>query len=98
MSATLSSNQSCCRLPVLPRVDCEESRWTEERACRSRVRFEVQFDVVVVDMRDKDWAMTLRCSSQVFWLWAACTLSLCIGFCLAAGGRKVSCNVERIRQ
>ena len=31
-------------------------------------------------------------------LWAACTLSLCIGYCLRVGGRTVSHNVERIRR
>ena len=70
----------------------------EEIACLSIVRFEVQFNVVVVDMLDKHWAMALRSSSQTFSLWAACTLSLCLGFCLRAGGRTVSRNVERIRR
>ena len=70
----------------------------------------MQFNVVVVDMWDKDWAMILRSSSLMFWLWAACTFyivyiqysyiqhSLYIGFCLRAGGRTVSCNMERIRR
>ena len=60
------------------------------------VRFEVQLNAVVVHMWDKDWAMALRSSSLMSWLWAACTLSLCIGFCLRAGGRRVSRSVERI--
>ena len=83
---------------MLPRVDCEAIRRAEERSCHSIVRFEVQFNVVVVDMWDKDWAMALRCSSLMFWLWAAYTLSLCLGFCLRAGGRTDSRNVERIRR
>ena len=70
----------------------------EERACHSIVRFEVQFNVVVVDVWDKDLEMALRSSSLMFWLWASCTLSSCIGFCLRAGGRTVSRNVERIRR
>ena len=73
-------------------------RRVEERACHSIVRFEVQFNVVVVDMWGNDLAMALRSSSLMFWLWAACTLSLCLGFCLRAGGRTVSRNVERIRR
>ena len=60
------------------------------------VRFEVQLNVVVVDMWDKDWAIALRSSSLMLWLWAACTLSLCIGICLRAGGRRVSRNFQRI--
>ena len=52
-----------------------------ERACHSIVRFDVQLDVVVVDMWDKDLATALRGSSLKSWLWAACTLSLCIDFC-----------------
>ena len=83
---------------MLPRVDCEAIRRVEERACHSIARFEVQFNVVVVDMWDKDWAMALRSSSLMLRLWAACTLSLCIGFCLRAGGHTVSRNVERIRR
>ena len=83
---------------MLPRVDCKAIRKAEERACHSRVRIEVQFNVVVVDMWDKDWAMALHSSSLIFWLWAACTLSLCIGFCLRAGGWTVSRNVEQIRR
>ena len=59
---------------ILPRVDCEAIRRGEERACHSTARNEVQFNVVVVDMWDKDWAMALRSSSLIFWLWAACTL------------------------
>ena len=35
---------------MLPRVDCEAVRRVEERACHSIVRFEVQFNVVVIDM------------------------------------------------
>ena len=83
---------------MLPKVDCDAIRKAKERACHSIVRFEAQFNVVVVDMWDKDWAMTLRSSSLMFCLWAACTLSLCIGFCLRAGGRTVSRNVQRISQ
>ena len=98
MSVALSSKQSWCRLSMLPRVDCEAIRRAEERACHSIVRFEVQFNVVVVDMWNKDWAMTLHSSSLMSWLWSACTLSLCIGFYLRAGGRQVSRNVERIRR
>ena len=98
MSGALSLNQSCCRLSMLPRVDCEAIRQAEERACHSIVRSEVHFNVVVVDMWGKDWAMALRSSSLMYWLWAACTLSLCIGCCLRAGGRTVSCNVEQIRR
>ena len=56
----------------------------------------MQLNVVVVDMWDKDWTMALCSSSLMFWLWAACTLSLCLGFCLRAGGLTVSHNVERI--
>ena len=80
---------------MLPRIDCEAIRRAAERALE---RFEVQFIVVVVHMLDKDWAMTLRSSSLMFWLWAVCTLSLCIGFCLRAVGRTVSRSDERIRQ
>ena len=58
------------------------------------VRFEVQFNVVVVDMWDRDWSMTLRSSSLMFWLWAACTLSLCLFCCLRAGGLTVSRNMD----
>ena len=50
---------------MLPRVDREAVRRAEERACHSIVRFEVQFNVVVADMWDKDWAMALRSSSDV---------------------------------
>ena len=98
MTEALSSNQSWCRLFMLPRVDCEAIRRAEERAFHSMERFEVQFNVVVVDMRDKHWSMALRSSSLMFWLWAACTLSLCLGFCLHAGGRTVSRSMERIRR
>ena len=59
---------------MLPRVDCEAVRRSEERACHSILRFEVLFNVVVVDTWDKDWAMTLRSSSLMSCLWAACTL------------------------
>ena len=83
---------------MLPRVDCEAIRRAEERACHSIVQFEVQLNVVVVDMWDKDWAMALRSSSLMFWLWAACTLSLFNGFCLRACGRTASSNVDRIRR
>ena len=83
---------------MLPRVDCKAIRRAEERACHSIVRFEVEFNVVVVDLWDKYWAIALHSSSLMFWLWAACTLTLCIGFCLRAGGRTVSRNVERIRR
>ena len=83
---------------MLPRVDCEAVRRAEERACLSMVRFEVQFNVVVVDMWDRDWSMALRSSFLMFWLWAAFTLSLCLGFCLRAGGLTVSRNVEQIRR
>ena len=69
----------------------------EERACHSIVGFEVQFHVVV-DVWDKDKAMALRSSSLMFWLWAACTLSLCLGFCLRADDRAGSRNVEWIRR
>ena len=58
----------------------------------------MQFNVVVVDMWDKDWAMALHSSSLMSWQWAACTLSLHIDFCLRAGGRTVSRNVEQIRR
>ena len=60
---------------MLPRVDCEASRRTEERACHSIVRFQVQLNVVVLDMWDKYWAKALHSSSLMFWLWAACTLA-----------------------
>ena len=83
---------------MLPRVDCKAIRSAVERACHSMVRFEVQFNVVVVDMWDRDWTMALRSSSLVICLWAACTLSLCIGFFLRAGGRTASRNVEWVRQ
>ena len=83
---------------MLPRLDCEAVRRAEERACHSIVKFEVQFNVVVVDMLDKDWSMALRCSSLMFWLWASCTLSLCLGFCLRSGGLTVIRSVERIRR
>ena len=82
----------------LPRVDCKAIRWAEERACHYIGRFEVQFNVVVVDMWDKHWAMALRSSSLMFWLRAACTLSLCLGFYLPAGGLTVSRDVEQIRR
>ena len=83
---------------MLPRVNCEAIRRAEEEACHSIVRFEVQFNVVVVGMWDKDWSMALRSSSQMVWLLVACTLSLCLGICLPAGGRTVSHSVERIRR
>ena len=83
---------------MLPRVDCEAVRRAEEGACHSIARFEVQFNVIVVDMWHKDWAMALSSYSLMFRLWAACTLSLCIGFCLRAGCLTVSRNVERIRR
>ena len=83
---------------MLPRVDCEATRRADGRSCHSIVRFEVQLNVVVVGMWDKDWAMALRSSYLMLCLWAACTLSLCIGFCLRAGGLTVSRNVERIRR
>ena len=79
---------------MLLRVDCEAIRRAEERAFHPIVGFEVQFNVVVVDMWDKGWATELRISSLMFWLWAACTLSLCLGFCLRAGGRTFNRNVE----
>ena len=75
---------------MLPRVDCEAIGRAEERACHSIVRFEVQLNVVVVDMWDNDWAMALRSSSLVYLLWAVCTLSLCLGSCLREGGQTVS--------
>ena len=53
---------------MLPSVDCEAVRRAEEGACHSMVRFELQFNVVVVDMWDKDWAMALRSSSLMSWL------------------------------
>ena len=54
-------------------LNCEAIRRAKERACHSIVRFEVQFNVVVVDRWDKDLAMALRNSSLMFWLWVACT-------------------------
>ena len=75
---------------MLPRVDCEAIRRAEERACHSIVRLEVQFNVVVVDMRDKDCAMALCSSSLMSLLWAACTLSSCLAFCQRAGGRQLA--------
>ena len=81
---------------MLPRVYSEAIRRAEERACHSIAKLEEQFNVVVVDMWDKDSSMALHCSSLMLRLWAACTLSLCLGFCLRAGGRTVSPNVERI--
>ena len=83
---------------MLPRVDCGAIIWAEERACHSIVKFNAQFYVVVVDMWGKDLAMALRSFSLMFWLWAACSLSLCIGFCLRAGGRTARRNVKRIRR
>ena len=80
---------------MLPRVDCEAIRSAEERACHSIVRVEVLFNVVVAYMWDRDWVMALRSSSLMFLLWAACTLSLCIGFCLRAGGRTASRNFRK---
>ena len=50
---------------MLPMVDCEAVRRAEERACHTMVRFEVQFNVVVVDMWDRDWSIALRSSSDV---------------------------------
>ena len=50
---------------MLPRVDCRASRRAEERDCHSIVRFEMQFNVAVVDMWDTDLAMVLRSSSDV---------------------------------
>ena len=81
---------------MLPRVDCEAIRRAEERACHSMAWLEVQFNAVVVDRWDSDWAMALRRSSLMFVLRAACTLSLYLGFCLRAGGLTVSRNMERI--
>ena len=52
ISAAFSSNQFFWRLTMLPRVDCEAIRRAEERTCHSIVRFEVQFNVVIVDMLD----------------------------------------------
>ena len=83
---------------MLPRVYCEAIRRVEERACHSIVRFEVQFSVVLIDMWDKDLSVAMHSSSLMFWLWAACTLSLCLGFCLRAGGRTVSRSMEQIRR
>ena len=51
---------------MLPRVDCDAIKRAEERACHSMVGFEVQFNVVVVDMWDSDWSMALRSSSLMF--------------------------------
>ena len=98
MSVALSSNQFLCRLSMLPRVDCEAIRRADERACHSIVKFKVQFNVVDVDMWDKDWAMALHSSSLMFILLAVCTLRLCLGFCQRAGGRKASRSVEWIRR
>ena len=81
---------------MLTRVDYEAIRMAEERACHSMARFEVQLNVVVVDMWDIDWSMALRSSPLISWLRAACTLSLCLGFCLRADGQTVSRNVERL--
>ena len=50
---------------MLPRVDCEAIKRAEERACHSIVRFGVQFNVVIVDMWDRDLAMALHSSSDV---------------------------------
>ena len=83
---------------MLQKFDCDAIRRAEERTCHFIVRLEVQFNVVVVDMLDKDWAMALRSSSLMFCLWVACTLSLCNGFCLRAGGRAVSRFDERIKR
>ena len=83
---------------MLPRVDCEAIKRAEERACHSMVRFVMQFNVVVVDMWGRDWSMALRSSSLMFWLRAACTLSLRLGFCLRADGLTVTRNMERIRR
>ena len=51
---------------MLPTVDCEATRRAEERACHSIARFEVQFNEVVVDMLEKDWAMALASTSMCF--------------------------------
>ena len=67
---------------MLPTVDCEAVRRAEERACHSKVRFEEQSNVVVVDMWDRDLSMAFHSSSLMFGLWAACTLSLCLDFSL----------------
>ena len=83
---------------MLPKVDCDAVGRAEERACHSIVRFEVQLNAVVVDMWDRDWSMALRSSSLMFWLWAACTLSLCLGFCLRTSGLTVIRKMERIRR
>ena len=53
---------------MLLRVDCEAIRRAEERACHSIVRFEVQLNVVVVDMWEKYWTMALRSSSLMFFV------------------------------
>ena len=83
---------------MLPTLDRNAVRRAEDRACHSIVRIEVQFNVEVVDMWDRDCSMELRSASLMFWLLAACTLSLCLGFHLRAGGLTVSHNVERIRR
>ena len=67
-----------------------------QRACHSIVRFEVQFNVVVVDLWDKALAIALHSSSLMFWLWVECTLSLHIVFGLRAGSRTVGRNIYRI--
>ena len=82
--------------------DCQESIGKHpfvcvKSTCHSIVRLEMHFDIVVVRTQDKVLSMALHSSSQIFWLWAALTLSLCIGFCLLAGGRTVSHNAGRIR-
>ena len=64
---------------MLPRVDWEAIKMAEERACHSIARFVMQFNVVVVGMWEKDCAMALHSSTLMFWLRAACTLSLCLG-------------------
>ena len=51
---------------MLPRDDCEAIRRAVERDCHSIVRFDAQFNVVVVVMWDQDWAMALRSSSLMF--------------------------------
>ena len=83
---------------MLPMVDSEACSKADERACLSIVRIEEMFDVLVADMLDKAWAMALRSLSLMFWLQAACTMSLCNGFRLLTGSWAVSRNVERIRR
>ena len=82
---------------MLPTVNCNEIRRADERACHSIAWLDVQLNAVVGDMWDKDLSMALLSSTLMFCLWVACTLRLCIGFSLRAGGRTVSRNFERIR-